>query len=55
MTNNELQEAIAMTKEQIYQLKQQIEETPDPQEKCRLKRQLKELQYQQLWNLDQLG
>jgi len=48
-------EAIEKTKTQIYALKQKIEQTPDPQERRRLKRQLKELQYLQLWHLDQLG
>lgn len=55
MTHKELQKAIAMTKEQIYQLKQQIDQTPDPQEKTQLKRRLKELQYLQLWHPNQLG
>jgi len=55
MTSSELQEAIDQTKVQIYALKQQIEQTPDPQEKRQLKRRLKEMQYLQLWHLDQLG
>lgn len=33
----------------------EAEETPDPQEKHRLQRRLKELQYLQLWHLAQLG
>lgn len=53
MTDINLHEAIDQTKSQIYTLKQQIEQTPDPQEKSRLKRRLKELQYLQLWHLDQ--
>lgn len=55
MDEKELQVAIDQTKTQIYQLKQQIEEAPDPQEKSRLQRILKELQYLQLWHMDQLG
>lgn len=55
MDEKELQVAIDQTKAQIYQLKQKIEEAPDPQEKSRLKRRLKELQYLQLWHLDKLG
>ncbi len=55
MTRDELQAAIDRTKAQIYQVKQLIEETTDFQEKCRLKRRLKELQYLQLWHLDQIG
>jgi len=55
MIPSDLRDAIEKTKTQIYQLKEQIEETPDPQEKRQLKRRLKELQYLQLWHLDQLG
>lgn len=55
VTHEELREAICRTKGRIYQIKQQIEETPDPQEKRRLQCQLKELQNLQLLPLDQLG
>lgn len=55
MNENELRTAIDQTKRQIYGLKQQIDETSDLQEKCQLQRRLKELQYLQLWHLDQLG
>ncbi|MTI80828.1 MAG: hypothetical protein FH758_08090 [Firmicutes bacterium] len=55
MNEQELREAIDQTKEKIYQIKSQIEFTDDSQERLRLKRKLKELQYKQLWHLDQLG
>lgn len=55
MDEKELSAAIDQTKDQIYQIKQQIEETSNPQEKSRLQHKLKELQYLQLWHLDQLG
>lgn len=55
MDRTELQEAIDLTKEQIYKLKQLIEETSDLRERRRLQCQLKELQILQLWHLDQLG
>jgi len=55
MTHDELEKAIKHTKEEIYRMKQQIEENNDTKEKRRLQRGLKELQYLQLWQLDQLG
>lgn len=55
MTHEELMEAIDHTKDQIYQVKQEIEESTAPQEKHQLKRRLKELQYLQLRHLAQLG
>lgn len=55
MDEKELKAAIDQTKTLIYQLKQQIEETRDQQEKSQLQRRLKELQYLQLWQLAQLG
>ncbi len=54
LTREELQAAIDHTKEQIYQIKQLIIVTTDHREKRRLKRRLKELQYLQLWHIDQL-
>lgn len=55
MDYSKSQEAIEQTRNQIYKLKQQIEETIALREKHWLKRQLKELQYLQLWQLDQVG
>lgn len=55
MTPEELRQAIDQTKAKIYALKKQIQEDPDPRGKRILQRQLKELQYLQLWHLDQLG
>jgi hypothetical protein len=54
VTLEELQSAIILTKQNIEVLKQQIEETVDFKAKRSLSRQLKELQYLQLWHLDQL-
>jgi len=51
VTLEELQSAIILTKQNIEVLKQQIEEI---KAKRSLSRQLKELQYLQLWHLDQL-
>jgi len=55
VTPEELKVAIESTKARIYELKRQIEATEDPKEKRWLKCRLKELQYLQLWHLDQLG
>lgn len=54
MTNAELQQAITNTAEEIWELQQQIEHASDPREQKKLMRKLKELQYLQLWHLDQL-
>jgi hypothetical protein len=54
MTLEELQSTIVLTKQQIDELKQWIEETEDFKAKRRLSRQVKELQYLQLWHIDQL-
>lgn len=54
MTSDEICEAIEQVKDKIYELKQQIEDTPNMQEKLKLQRQLKEMQYLQLWHLDLL-
>ncbi len=53
MNHLELQEAIEKTLEGIQALKQQIEKASDPREEKRLKRKLKELQYLQLWHIEQ--
>ena len=55
MELNDLNTAINQTKAQIYELKNQINETSDSTEKRRLQRRLKELQYLQLWHIDKLG
>ncbi|TEB13336.1 hypothetical protein [Pelotomaculum propionicicum] len=54
LAREELQEAITRTLEEIVKLKQQIAQAADPKEKRRLKRKKKELQYLQLWHIDQL-
>jgi len=54
MNREELQDAIENTKVQIYEIKQQIAQTADPREKRRLTRRKRELQYLQLWHLDQM-
>jgi hypothetical protein len=53
----DLRTAILRTKEEIEQhnpIKLQLKEVTDSQEQRRLKRRIKELQYLQLWQLDQL-
>lgn len=54
MTCNELQAAITRTLAEIEEVKQQIAQAADPQEERRLIRKKRELQYLQLWHLDQL-
>lgn len=54
MTREELQEAITRTKAEIEEVKQQIAQAADPREKRRLIRRKRELQYLQLWHIDQL-
>lgn len=54
MTRDELQEAIARTLAEIEEVKQQIAQAADPREKRRLNRRKRELQYLQLWHIDQL-
>jgi PHD/YefM family antitoxin component YafN of YafNO toxin-antitoxin module len=50
----DLPTAILLTKEEIEQLKLQLKEITDPQEKRRLRRRIKELQHLQLWQMDKL-
>ncbi len=54
MNRTDLEQAITLTLDKITQVKQQIEETTDPEEKQKLIREKKELQYLQLWNIDQI-
>lgn len=54
LTRYELQEAITSTLEEIEVVKQQIAQAADSREKRRLIRKKRELQYLQLWHLDQL-
>ncbi|HOV79343.1 MAG TPA: hypothetical protein PK728_04495 [Bacillota bacterium] len=54
MTRQELQAAITRTLEEIEQVKRQIETAADEREKRRLVRRKRELQYLQLWHIDQL-
>jgi len=55
MTEQELREAIDRTKVEIYKIKNQLKSSTDPRKQKHLKARLKELQYLQLWHLDQLG
>jgi len=55
MTCEELLEAIARTKEEIYRLKRQESEIVDPEERRRLKHKLKELRKLQFSHINQLG
>ena len=55
MTDKELKAAIHQTKEKIWDIRRRVESASAPAEKRVLKQQLKELQYLQLWHLDQLG
>jgi hypothetical protein len=54
MNLEELKQAIAATLAAIEQVKEDIEKTTDPTEKRKLIRHKKELQYLQLWHIEQL-
>ncbi len=54
LTREQLQDAIESTLQEIVAIKQQIKQTPDPRESRKLTRKLRELQYLQLWHVDQL-
>jgi hypothetical protein len=54
MNRNELFEAIEDTKQEIYQVKEQLEQTTDPREEKNLLARLKELQYLQLWHIEHM-
>lgn len=54
ITRQYIQNAIIRTRRQIVQIKKQIEKTSDPREIRRLIRRKRELQYLQLWHMDQL-
>jgi len=55
MVDENLEDLIERTKEQIYRLKQQLAEISDPAEKRRLKRRLRQAQIMQLKYLNKLG
>lgn len=54
MKQVEIRTAIEITKQEIYEIMQQIEGTHDSKEKHVLEKRLKEIQYLQLWHIDQL-
>jgi len=54
MTREELQEAIFQTMKDITQIKQKLDGAVGPKERRKLRLKKKELQYLQLWCLDQL-
>jgi len=54
MDKEELREAIKATLTAIEAVKQELEATTDPARMQVLKRRKKELQYLQLWHLEQL-
>ncbi|MCL5125199.1 MAG: hypothetical protein M1511_12000 [Deltaproteobacteria bacterium] len=54
MTRNELQEAFTRTLKEIKLIKRQIKDATDPREKRNLIRRKRELQYLQLWHINQL-
>lgn len=53
VTREELQEAYTRTLAEIVRIKEQIEASADPREKRRLLLRKRELQYLQLWHMDQ--
>lgn len=54
MTRDELQEAIRAAKEKMEQINKQLEEAVDQRERRRLLNELKDLQYLQFWQREQL-
>lgn len=52
MNTHALPAAILRTKEEISQVKRELERVTDHKERRRLSRRLKELQYLQLWQLE---
>jgi len=54
MTREELERAIEETKREIYQLKEKIDLAADRRNKKRMQVMLMELQYLQLWHIEQL-
>ena len=54
MNREELEVAIERTLDEIMQIKKEIDETDDLPKRKRLIQRKKELQYLQLWHIDQL-
>ena len=54
MNREELQQAITETLAEIEQVKLAIEEATDPREAKKMLVKLKELQYLQLWHIEQI-
>ncbi len=55
MASDKLKSAIEQTKIEIHRLKEQFEQTTDPEEKHQLRKRLKELRLLQIWHLEQVG
>lgn len=56
MNKHEIQEAITATLDEIMKVKEQIAQAEEgSKEQRRLRLQLKELQYLQLWHIEQYG
>jgi hypothetical protein len=54
MTREELLKSIEETRQEIYQVKGQLDQVTDPQEEKQLLVRLKELQIRQIWHMDQI-
>ncbi len=54
MMKEEMEQTIETTKLEIYQLKEQLDQVTDPREEKELLVKLKQLQYKQMWCMDQL-
>lgn len=54
MMKEELELMVETTKHEIYKLKEQLDQVTDPQEEKELLAGLKQLQYKQMWCVDQL-
>ena len=54
MNRAEILESIECIKQEIYRVKEQMEQVTDLRDERLLAKKLKELQYQQLWHLELL-
>jgi hypothetical protein len=54
VTREELLKSIEANRQEIYQVKGQLDQVTDPQEEKQLLVRLKELQIKQIWYMDQV-
>ena len=54
MTRSELEQSLLKTMENMLRVKKEMDQACDPKEVNRLRRKLKELQYLQRWQMEEL-